>query len=345
MRKKKQVTLEDIARELTLTVHTVSKALRGLPGMSETTRREIFETARRLGYKTKEQELSLGYERIPMLSSKRRRFTMLLTQDTPFFRLQLEGVQERLHELGHSVSVSFIPGTVNNSASLERWIEITDLLYSDGLFIPPALPEFLESSLLRLQLPKVLINYPPVLSNVDSVIWDVMYAIHQSVDHFVSMGHRRILFVGDIHSYRGFRLRWQAFQEAMGLLGMNADPGVHHTAAALSGEQWAAQLKEKLESGSYTAILCAVDHDLAKIVYAVQSLGRSIPEDYALIGLENMGNRQFPNAARPVLLVKEAGYRAAERLLWRLANPDQPFEHIRLQGGFIAGATVTKRGK
>jgi len=48
--KRKTVTLRDLADRLGLSVYTVSKALRGLPGMSEPTRRLVFATARAMNY-------------------------------------------------------------------------------------------------------------------------------------------------------------------------------------------------------------------------------------------------------------------------------------------------------
>ncbi|WP_409340759.1 LacI family DNA-binding transcriptional regulator [Paenibacillus sp. MBLB4367] len=342
MRKKKEVTLQTIADELQLTIHTVSKALRGLPGMSESTRRDIFEAARRLGYKTKEQELSVGYEKLPLLSTKRRRFTMIMTQDAPFYQIQFQGIQERLQEWGHTVSATFLPNAASAQADASYWMESMDLHYYDGLFIPPAIPERLEHAFLQLPMPKVLINYPPAIATVDSVIWDVVAAIHQSVNHFLSMGHNRILYMGDIHKHRGFQLRWQAFQEAMHRLGAEAVPEDHITDRSASGDSWMSTLKEKLQRGRYTAILCAVQQDLPGIIYALQSVNLSIPEDISLISLEDMENRRFPQLSRPLLLMKEAGRRAAERLLWRIANPDEPFEHIRLQGSFYKGGTVRK---
>jgi LacI family transcriptional regulator len=60
-----------------------------------------------------------------------------------------------------------------------------------------------------------------------------------------------------------------------------------------------------------------------------------------LISLENGPNELLPGLTRPVLLIREAGVRAAERMLWRIANPVQPYEHTLLQGPFFRGETVT----
>jgi len=342
MRKKKNVTLHTIANELNLSLHTVSKALRGLPGMSEATRRDVFDTAQRIGYKTKEQELSVGYEKLPLLSTKRRRFTMVMTKDVSFYQIQFEGIQERLQEWGHTLTASLLPSTCDSEAALEQWLEGLDLQYYDGLFIPPAIQSTIEHALLQLPLPKVLINYPPPLGNVDSVIWDVVTAIHQSVDYLITMGHQRILYMGDIHQHRGFQLRWQTFREAMASLDTDPQPEHHMTRSLASTGLNVEELQQKLQQHRYTAILCAVRQDLPGIIYALQAMNLSIPHDISIISVEDIEDERFPQLSRPLLLMREAGRRAAERLLWRIANPHEPFEHTRLQGSFYQGETVIK---
>ncbi|MBP1967604.1 hypothetical protein [Paenibacillus aceris] len=44
---------------------------------------------------------------------------------------------------------------------------------------------------------------------------------------------------------------------------------------------------------------------------------------------------------RPQLAIRESGYRAADRMLWRIANPHLPYEHVRLQGDFFMGSTLS----
>ncbi len=342
MKRRKTITLQDLAEELQLSSHTVSKALRGLPGMSEATRREVFEAARRLGYQTKEQEVSAWFEKVPRLLTNGKRFALLLAEDSPFFRLQLSGLHERLTELGHSVAVSFLPPSVTDHRALMQWVDHAQLTYYDGLFLPPAIPDWIEKALLELPLPKVLINFPPPLAKIDSVIWDVDHAVRQAVDAFASHGHRRILYVGEIEKHRGFQVRWTAFQQAMRAIGMTAEPSGHMTAPYVSREPWESELSEKLRDSRATAILCGIEMYMHPLLFYLQAQGKRVPSDYSLISLETTSATLLPDVTRPALLLRESGRRAAERLLWRIANPNEPYEHIRLAGGFIAGGTVAK---
>ncbi|WP_168122526.1 LacI family DNA-binding transcriptional regulator [Paenibacillus sp. HB172176] len=346
MPKKKGITLQRIADDLGLTIHTVSKALRGLPGMSESTRKEVVERARELGYRTKEQEAGMSAERIPWAYAKPRRFAMLIIGDTYFHRQQLQGVRIRMEELGHSLSPLIVPSSLPEADAVKfrGWLERNELYFADGLFLTAAIPEWMEAELLALPIPKVLINYPPDLADVDSVIWDVEYAVQRSVEELYRCGHRRILYAVDIEPLRGFHLRWKAFAAAVERLGLPelADPELHMTIPAGDRESWMEQLLGKLGTGRFTAVISAVPGMAEWIYAAAERLQLSIPRQLSLVGMENEANSAFPRMSRPLLLVREAGERSAELMLRRIANPLLPYEQVRLRGSFYEGNTIAK---
>lgn len=342
---RKQVTLQTIADELGLTIHTVSKALRGLPGMSETTRKAVADLARELGYRTKEQEAGIAAERIPWAGAKPRRFAMLTFGDSVFHQLQLEGVRVRLNELGHSLYPLLMPVEMDGVDELRLWLDNNGLFFADGLFLTAVIPEWMEAVLLELPMPKVLINYPPDVTAVDSVIWDVEFAIHQSMEALHRAGHRDILYIGEISRLRGFRLRWSAFAAAADRLGLPelADPAEHVTGSFSDRAAWMEEISAKLGSGRYTAAIAAIP-GVAEWVYVASGfLKLRIPEDLALVGMENEANPRYAGTSRPLLLVREAGERAAELMLRRIANPLLPYEQVRLRGAFHPGETILPR--
>lgn len=345
MPRPKPVTLQTIADELGLSIHTVSKALRGLPGMSETTRKAVADRARELGYRTKEQEAGISAERIPWTHAKPRRFAMLIVGDSDFHHMQMEGVRLRLNELGHSLYPLLVPTAVSEGAGLEEWLEKNGLFFADGLFLTAAIPERMEAELLALPIPKVLLNYPPDLAEVDSVIWDVEHAIHRSMEELFDHGHRRILYVGPIGPTRGFRLRWRAFESATARLGLGdtPDPRDHATSSPDDRAAWMQELGDKLGTGRYTAVISAIPGLAEWVCVAADFLKLEIPRHISLVGLEHEAIPHFPGMTRPLLLVREAGERAAELMLRRIANPQLPYEHVRLRGAFSRGNTVGRR--
>jgi LacI family transcriptional regulator len=343
MPRKKSVTLQSLAAELGLSVHTVSKALRGMPGMSEETRHDVLSTARKFGYRTKDQEHSLAVEHIPLFPNRQRKFKLVFTGVSGFSRLNqilFGGVQEKLSEYGHTIDMLMVPSSCTRTETFEAWAEQNNLMYADGVFIPPMIDPAVEDMLLRLPMPRMLLNFPSSACEADSVIWDVGTSIRQSVRHLVASGHRNILYIGNISGHRGFRLRWQSFVESMKEAGLEAAPDDHLTHGIPEQEAWIAQVKNKLSSLGATAILNAVHQNVAWIYHACSASGKRIPDDYSLISLQHEPNEFVLQLTRPLLPIHETGIRAAERMLWRLANPSLPYEHLMLQGTFFEGDTV-----
>lgn len=343
MSRKKSVTLQSLASQLGLSINTVSKALRGQQGMSEETRHTVLMTARKLGYRTKDQEHSLTVEHIPLYPNRQRKFKLVFVGKTGYSRLHqilLEGLQEKLSEFGNTIEMLMIPPSLEKRETFDAWVDQNNLMYTDGLFIPPMTGPVYEELLLKLPVPRILFNFPPPAAQVDSVVWDVGTAVRQSVRHLVSNGHRSILYIGNIHVHRGFRLRWQSFVDSMQEAGLEAVPDCHITTAISEKEAWVALVQSKLSSLRATAILNGVNNDLAWIYHACSALGKRIPDDFSLISMQHEKDDFLPQLSRPVLAIRETGIRGAERMLWRLANPNQPYEHILLQGTFFEGKTV-----
>ncbi|MDF2660775.1 MAG: hypothetical protein K0Q94_3566 [Paenibacillus sp.] len=338
----KQVTLRTIATELGLTVQTVSKALKGKAGMSEITRQLIVQTAEKLGYFTKEQILSLRADRIIPYPLERKRFLLLqTTQSVNFYILLLQGLRERFASLGHHIELLTLPTGIKEKA-MSEWIERQGLEFADGLFIAPSIfPIEWEPKLLQLPVPKILLGYPPLGTRVDSVIWDIYEATFQAVAYLRSIGHMNIMYVGDTFRQRGYILRWQAFLHAMNEFQAQVDPAAHSICDRVVHADWLEELGDKLVRYAPTAIICGIDGEVPLVYRLCSELGLNIPDDISMIGLLNEQPDSLPPFTMPLLAIRETGYRAADRMLWRIANPALPYEHIRIQGELLVGGTTS----
>jgi LacI family transcriptional regulator len=123
--------------------------------------------------------------------------------------------------------------------------------------------------------------------------------------------------------------------------GLEVDP-VRHVIGDLSDRrQTMRDIERKLQACRPTAILCAVMSLLSEVNQACLTASKTIPQDCSLVTLRYPEVASFPLLSGPILLIKEAGVRAVERMLWRLANPLRPYEHTYLHGTrFFAGSTV-----
>jgi len=353
MRKKSRITVAELARQLGLSRNTVSKALHGQSGMSLETREAILKLAEEKGYRTREQQENALLDGTGLMQKGTRRFLFLVGFFSETHQLLLQGIHDRFDPLQYRVDIIFLPEQIHSDTAWADGLEEHALLHADGLFISHMMPEPLEARLLRLHVPKILLNFPPPGAKVDSVIWDVQDAVRQAVRRLLDLGHRDIMYVGETHhplGYRGYRLRWSVFQEEMELAGIAVDKSFHVTGRYnrngsvsdqfMDRERWLQEWESCIAKRKPTAILNAIDYDLAWIYHACNEFGIRIPQDCSLVSLRYEDGGFNHDVSRPLLPVRATGHRAAERMIWRIANPNHIYEHIRLQVQFIEGRTV-----
>lgn len=341
---RKAVTMKTIAMELGLTVQTVNKALKGKQGMSEATRQLIVHTAEKLGYYTMDQIRSLRLDHIAPYPNERLRFLLVQTAESVSYnRLLLEGLQDRFFSFGHRIELLMLPQRIKPD-KMAVWLEEAGILFADGIFIAPSiLPQEWEAPLFDLPIPRILLSFPPSGVKIDSVIWDVYEATCQAVAYLRSQGHERIMYVGDIQMQRGSILRWQAFNYAMQASGLTIAPSEQCIGTRDTDLQWHKHISTQIQQHQPTAIICGIDHEVTVVYDTCKALQLRVPEDISLVGFLNEQTDALPEFTRPLLPISQTGYRAADRMLWRIANPTLPFEHIRIQGEFHIGLTTAFR--
>jgi len=91
-----------------------------------------------------------------------------------------------------------------------------------------------------------------------------------------------------------------------------------------------------------TAVLVGIDEGV-EVYRRLSEAGVRIPGDCSFVGLFNEPPAAPPNVARPILPIKETGYEAADRILWRIAHPNRPFEYTRIVSAFHPGDTAAAR--
>lgn len=345
MAKKKTVTLQVLAEHLNLSAYTVSRALRGLPGMSEDTRLAVIEAAEKLGYRTRDQQWNRVWEGVDRLRVKPRRFLFVTranaVRNSSMNRIMEEGLRDRLEQMGNVLQLTEIPNRPEwSETSVSRMLEQMELFYADGLFISFGLPDVWERCILRLPVPKMFINFPPIGAEADSIIWDVYDAVQQSLLHLLARGHRRILYLGDNATHRGYRLRWTAFQEIASQYRLDVSEEAHLTKRYAGKESFFEAFREKWTAFRPTALLCSIHDDLNRVLDCCERLGIRIPDECSLVCLDQTEDSRFHSIASPGILVRETGHRAADRMLWRIANLHMPYEHIRVRGKFRIGTSV-----
>ena len=95
----KPVTIKDIARELGVSVSTVSRALQNHPDISESTKELVRECARKLHYKPNLMASNLR-------TSKNTTIGVIIPElNHHFFASILDGIEQTANDLGYSILI------------------------------------------------------------------------------------------------------------------------------------------------------------------------------------------------------------------------------------------------
>lgn len=274
--------MKDIARELNVSVVTVSRAFRGRPDISEATREAVLAKMRELQYQPNVIARSLATGKTNLIG--------LVIPDL---------MQTFFAEIAHGITQEFAPTAyqviIANSeedAELEER-EIRALLARqvDGLIIASAQAQDGPSPVLielrRQGVPFILVDrtVPGLEANFVGVSDERVGRL--ATRHLIDCGRRRIAHIRGpaITTAEG---RLTGYRDTLQAAGIKAPPS-YVVAAAVDAKSGYAAMKKLLECDPPPdAVFCYNDPVAAGAINAVIDAGRRTPEDVAIIGAANM---------------------------------------------------------
>jgi DNA-binding LacI/PurR family transcriptional regulator len=303
-------TIRDVARAASVSIGTVSRALKNQPGLSEATRERVVEVAQRLGYDSNQ------------LRTRIRRVTFLLHRQhnnfavSPFFSHVLNGFENACRERRLVPSV-LTAGPTQDLAQQMR-LHAPDAIAVAG-FVEPELLTYLHS----LNRPTVLIDLraPGFRSvNIDNE-QGALFAMR----HLFSIGRRRVAFIGGSLAHHSIAQRALGYRKAFFEAGLLFDPTLEvNTQPGIAADAAAADAMERMIRESRAQLKPLPDavfayNDAAALAAMRVCIARGIrvPEDIAFVGFDDIpAASQSTPPLSTVTVDKEAlGRRGVELLL------------------------------
>ncbi|TFE27095.1 LacI family transcriptional regulator [Frankia sp. B2] len=299
---------------------TVSRALRGLPYVAESTRRRVREAAAQLEYVASPQA--------SRLASGHTRTIGVIADLTGWVFLQvLRGAEAVLREAGLDLLL-YNPGDDSgpfDALPLRKRV--------DAVLVPcPPLTLMEMRSLQALNIPGVLVGAS--VPGFPSVRVDDVGGARTAVQHLINLGHRRIGLIsgeaaGDGSDNRETALstasadRRRGYREALAAAGIECDPGLE----AVGGFTWRGGERAMAELFSVesppTAVFVADDEMAMGALRALRRARLRVPEDMSVIGFGGHDKAEVFELTTVVQPLARQGKIAAELLLSLLdAVPD-----------------------
>jgi DNA-binding LacI/PurR family transcriptional regulator len=307
---KRPISIAIVAAEAGVGVGTVSRVLNGSDQVSETTRNRVLGTIERLDYRPLRSASSLSKGRTDAVGI----LVSVITR--PSVMARLVGVIDVLSDAGLDAVVF----NVENRAQLDRHLSsIIDQRRVDGIIsISLRIPKERLARIRKLDIPLVLVDNS--LPNLPCVYIDDVAGGKMATEHLLSLGHRRIGFIGDnAHTDLGMSAsedRYAGYLMALEAAGI--EPDFDLVARGPHSSEAAAVLTSALfELGKHrpTAIFASSDTLAVGVIKAAQQHGHKIPDDLAVIGFDNLEVSSILDISTVNQPLLESGIKGASKMV------------------------------
>lgn len=330
--------IKDVAREVEMSTATVSRALRGLPGVSEETRSRVMETARRLGYVPSPSAAGLA-------SGQTRTVAVIVPWVTRwFFAAVVQGAEQVLRERGYDLLLYNLAG---DESARHRVFE-TSLLTKrvDAVLVLSLKPS--PDELARLG----LLGRPVTIVGADVPGWatvriDDEQAARSATAHLAALGHERIAYVGG--AVEGVLDFTAPAARVAGYRGALADAGLVHdhsleTDGEFSVAGGARAARDLLSRDDPpTAIFAASDEMAFGVLRVAREMGLRVPEDLSVIGIDDHEMSEIFDLTTIAQPVHEQGRVAAQQVLAGLSGERWVPEQVVLPTQIVVRRTTAAR--
>ncbi len=280
---KRAISIATVAAEAGVGVGTVSRVLNGSDQVSQDTRNRVLSTIERLDYRPLRSASSLSKGRTDAVGI----LVSVITR--PSVMARLVGVIDVLSDAGLDAVVF----NVEDRAQLNRHLSsIIDQRRVDGIIsISLRIPQERLVRIRKLSIPLVLVDNS--LPNLPCVFIDDIAGGKMATEHLLSLGHRRIGFIGDNAKtdlgMSASENRYAGYLMALEEAGIGPDfdlvargPHSSEAAAALAGALFEPGRRRP------TAIFASSDTLAVGVIKSAQQHRLKIPDDLAVIGFDNL---------------------------------------------------------
>jgi LacI family transcriptional regulator/LacI family repressor for deo operon, udp, cdd, tsx, nupC, and nupG len=317
--------MKDIARELGISVATVSRALKDSPRISEERRRMIQQFAREHNFYPNVIGAALRHARV--MSSKI--IGVIVPEFTHYyFSSILTGLEEAAMARGYYIMVAL------SNEEYEREVRICDMflrLKVCGVIVSLAKDTKNYDHFQRLidaRIPIVFYDRICTGVNASRVVVDDYMGAFNAVKYLIDTGCRRIAYFGAPMQLEISKNRFNGYKDALLKAGLPFD---ERLTRICDNRQDAELITPDLFDGDYypDAFFAVNDDTAIGILYTVKRMGLRVPEDISICGFTN-GQRAV--ACEPMLTTveqrgKRVGEEAAEILIDKVEG-QIPFDKI-----------------
>jgi len=307
MRKKKRtVTIQDVAKTAGVSVSTVSRVLNGKVDVAGETQERILSVIDDLGYTTNLAARSMR--------SRKKNLVGLIMPDIayPFAIEVMKGVNRAIAESEFDLLV-YTTGDVRKSGRAsheQKYVSLLTNSISDGVILAAPVAD-------ELNVDAPIVSIDPLASNPN---YPAVHATNyqgamDAMEYLIGLGHKRIGYIGGRTELESANRRLKGYTEALEKAGISVDEefiasGDYTTETGVSG---ARQLLGLVNPPS--AIFASNDQMAMGVYQVADEMGLRIPDDLSVIGFDNITESKYMGLTTVDQFISEMGYVATQMLI------------------------------
>jgi LacI family transcriptional regulator len=319
---KSKATLKQIAKELGVSVSTVSKALNNSPEISEPTKQRVQEYAKLKNYKPNVIGLSLKNRRTRTIG------VIIPNILNSFFAKVFSGIEKVADEKGYKVI------TCISNESLEKEINALEMLSNgtiDGFILSIAeesqkLQQFGHfTSIINEGTPIVMFDRTADEVNCDKVVVDDFDSAINATNHLIKTGCKKIALFSSIDNLSVGKLRAKGYYKAL----ENSNIPVDNQLIILtdSEEHFDQKVADFFQNNKVDAVFALDEHASSMAMKFGAKSGLKIPDELSVIGFADgvWSRRMTPSLSTVSQHGPEIGEVAAQMLIEKLESKEEEF--------------------
>lgn len=320
---KKNLTLKQIAKELDVSISTVSKALKNSEEISAATKQKIQAFAKLYNYKPNNIALSLK-------NRKTKTIAVIIPEIVhDFFAMVISGIENLANQYGYNVLICL------SNESYEREVINMEMLAAgsiDGFVISLSKETQAKKDyhhikeIINQGMPVVMFDRVTREVYTDKVIIDDVLATQEAIQYFISKGRKKIGFITTPDYISVGRLRTEGYKRTLEANGIAVDENL--ILRVEDESQLDTMIDEFFEKNKFDAVMAVNELYAVKVLRAALKKGIKVPEELHLIAFTD--GVISKNSIPIISTVKQNAFKMGEiaaRLLIQKLESENEHEH------------------
>ena len=329
----RKVTMKDIAEKLEISTVAVSFAMSGKRGVSEELRAKIKRTAEEMGYKY-ESGMS------PRKASCSNNIGIVVAEryvsDNSFYFKFIRSISTVLQN--HNNYAFFHTLTAYNE---ERAIlpNIFELEHVDGVIVLGQISDKYSEAIIASGIPVVFLDFYNELTSDSCIVCDGFYGMYEMTNYLIRNGHKKIAFVGNIHSTSSIQDRYLGYLKS---LIEHKLPLHDYFLISDRDEKTGRFIPLELPLIMPTAFVCNCDETACRLISVLKENGYRVPEDISVTGFDNSvySSISVPNITTVEVNAANMAELAVESLMSKIKSPSNSIGMIQVKGQLVLKDSV-----